>query len=550
MIKKFNYSNKTIKSYLDNIGTKIYVKKNDYICKKDQEALSFFILLKGTVTIYQGNNNYLKLDKGSLFGEMSIFFSEKRTTDVSAVTNVELLSIPTNIFMRDVLKQEKVAINILQFLGSIMMERIQQYEHNLLNQLNPDDDETQKIHKLKELLISEWALKYHNIGKAGKIEIVANKPSSSTEDLAICYSPGVAKPCEEIYKNPSKAYDYTSKGHLVGVISNGSAILGLGNLGPLASKPVMEGKAILFKKFADIDAFDIEINESNPEKLVDIICSLEPTFGGINLEDIKSPECFYIEQEIQKRLSIPVFHDDQHGTAIIVAAGILNAVKLTNKKINNLKIVFSGIGAAGYTCAKYLLNFGISKEQIIMTDIDGVLYKGREKEKIYYDDLAQSTSLRTLKQAIEGADIFIGLSKGNILSTSMLKSMNVNPIIFALANPIPEINVAKAIDTRSDLIIATGRSDYPNQVNNVLAFPYLFKGALAVQASCINLDMKMAATKAIASLVHKPSLNKDLKHLKFGKNYIIPKPHDPRLAEQVTKAVAEAAVKTNVAKQN
>lgn len=544
MIKKFKYSNKIIKQYLDNIGTKISFKKNEFICKKDQEALCFFIVLKGKVTIHQGNNNDLILDKGALFGEIAIFFSEKRTTDITATTNVELLSIPTNILKRDVLKQEKVAINILQFIGSIMMERIQKYEHDLLNQLNQDDTETKKIHKLKELLISEWALKYHNIGKAGKIEIIANKPSSSTEDLAICYSPGVAKPCEEIHKNPEKAYDYTSKGHLVGVISNGSAILGLGNLGPLASKPVMEGKAILFKKFADIDAFDIEVNESDPKKLVDIICSLEPTFGGINLEDIKSPECFYIEQEVQKRLSIPVFHDDQHGTAIIVAAGILNATKLTHKKLKKIKIVFSGIGAAGYTCAKYLLNFGISKKQIIMTDIEGVLYKNRNKSPQYYDDLAQDTPLRTLEETIEGADIFIGLSKGNILTTKMLKSMAKNPIVFALANPIPEINVALAMDTRKDLIIATGRSDYPNQVNNVLAFPYLFKGALAVRAKCINLDMKIAATKAIAELVHKPSTAKDLKQLKFSSTYIIPKPHDPRLAETVTKAVANAAIKS------
>ena len=396
-------------------------------------------------------------------------------------------------------------------------------------------------------------LKYHEFPIPGKIAVIPTKPCKTAQDLSLAYTPGVAQACLEIQKDPSKAYLYTSKGNLVAVISNGTAVLGLGNIGPLAGKPVMEGKAVLFKRFANIDAFDIEINEKDPQKLVEIIASLEPTFGGMNLEDIKAPECFYVEQELIKRLSIPVMHDDQHGTAIISAAALTNALKITSKKINQVKIIFSGAGAAAIACANMLLELGAQRKNIFLVDSKGVITKNRvselNAEKAAY---AQETPLTSLTQIIKDADVFIGVSQGNILSAEMVKSMAKTPIVFAMANPTPEIayDIAKA--AVSDIIMATGRSDYPNQVNNVLGFPYLFRAALDTRATTINIPMKIAAIKALARLAQKKvptSVEKVYgQKFTFGPDYIIPKPFDPRVLFEVTPAIAKAAMDSGVAR--
>jgi malate dehydrogenase (oxaloacetate-decarboxylating)(NADP+) len=401
--------------------------------------------------------------------------------------------------------------------------------------------------------LRQRALDYHRSVPAGKLKIVATKPLSTQDDLALAYSPGVAAASEAIQANPVEAAFLTARANLVAVISNGTAVLGLGDIGPLAAKPVMEGKAVLFKKFAGIDVFDIEINESDPAKLVDIIASLEPTFGGINLEDIKAPECFYIEQELKKRLQIPVFHDDQHGTAIIVGAAVLNALKLAKKNIEDVTLVTSGAGAAAIACLDILVRLGLRKENIIATDQSGVIYKGRpggmppSKEKY-----ATTQKVRTLAEALEGADIFLGLSVGGILKADTVAKMAKSPIIFALANPIPEILPEEVQGVRGDAIIATGRSDYPNQVNNVLCFPFIFRGALDVGATTINEEMKLACVSALASLVHQETSDivsslYTQEDLRFGPQYIIPKPFDPRLVMELPLAVAVAAIKTGVA---
>jgi malate dehydrogenase (oxaloacetate-decarboxylating)(NADP+) len=397
------------------------------------------------------------------------------------------------------------------------------------------------------------ALEYHRQTPPGKLKIVATKPLSTQEDLALAYSPGVAAASEAICQDPREAAALTARANLVAVVSNGTAVLGLGNIGPLAAKPVMEGKAVLFKKFAGIDVFDIEIDQQDPEKLVDIIASLEPTFGGINLEDIKAPECFYVEQELKKRLNIPVFHDDQHGTAIIVGAAVLNALKLVDKKIQDVKIVTSGAGAAALACLDILVSLGLKKEHVILTDKAGVVYHGRDgnmdpyKAKYVTHDKA-----RTLAEAMQGADIFLGLSAGGLVTKEMVAGMGPKPIILALANPVPEILPEDVVAVRSDAIIATGRSDYPNQVNNVLCFPFIFRGALDVGATTINEEMKLACVHALANLtLRDPS---DVvasiytqEDLRFGANYIIPKPFDPRLVIEVPLAVALAAMETGVA---
>lgn len=397
------------------------------------------------------------------------------------------------------------------------------------------------------------ALDYHRYKPAGKLKIVATKPLSTQEDLALAYSPGVAAVSEAIQNDPKEAAFLTARANLVAVISNGTAVLGLGNIGPLAAKPVMEGKAVLFKKFAGIDVFDIEINEFDPVKLVDIIASLEPTFGGINLEDIKAPECFYVEQELKKRLKIPVFHDDQHGTAIIVGAAALNALKLVKKDIKDVTVVTSGAGAAALACVDILVSLGLQKKNIIITDQAGVIYKGRaEKMDPYKEKYATEKGARTLAEALEGADIFLGLSAGGVLKSEMVAAMADHPIIFALANPIPEILPEEVALVRSDAIMATGRSDYPNQVNNVLCFPFIFRGALDVGATTINEEMKLACVRALADLtLRDPS---DVvasiytqEDLRFGPNYIIPKPFDPRLVIELPLAVAQAAMETGVA---
>ena len=397
------------------------------------------------------------------------------------------------------------------------------------------------------------ALEYHQFPTPGKLAIAATKQLTNQRDLSLAYSPGVAAPCEEIVKDPNAVFKYTSRGNLVAVVTNGTAVLGLGDIGPLASKPVMEGKAVLFKKFAGVDVFDIEIDEKDPAKLVDIIAALEPTFGAINLEDIKAPDCFYVERELRKRMKIPVFHDDQHGTAITVGAAILNALKVVGKDAQSVKLVTSGAGAAALACLKLLVKLGIPRENIFVTDLAGVVYEGRtelmDEDKI---EFAQNTPARTLGEIIEGADIFLGLSAGGVLKKEMVQKMAVRPIIFALANPTPEITPEEVKLVRDDAIMATGRADYPNQVNNVLCFPYIFRGALDAGASTITIEMEIAAVHAIAELAQAEQSEVVAaayagEQLAFGPDYLIPKPFDPRLMMKIAPAVAQAAADSGVA---
>ncbi|WP_028972780.1 malic enzyme-like NAD(P)-binding protein [Spirochaeta cellobiosiphila] len=399
------------------------------------------------------------------------------------------------------------------------------------------------------------ALDYHRYPTPGKISVVPTKECSSAEDLALAYSPGVAQPVLAIAEEENQIYNYTAKGNLVGVISNGTAILGLGNRGAAASKPVMEGKGVLFKKFAGIDVFDIELDTTDPQAFIQAVSLMEPTFGGINLEDIKAPECFEIETKLKEIMNIPVFHDDQHGTAIISAAGFLNALEVTGKKLDQVKIVFSGAGAAGLSCVKMLATLGVPKENIIMCDIIGVVYKGRTEEM--FPEKAQWASdspARTMEEAILGADVFFGLSAPNILTPAMLKSMAPQPIVFAMANPDPEITYPLAKETRPDIIMATGRSDYPNQINNVLGFPFIFRGALDVRATSITENMKMAAAKALAALAKEPVPEDVIKayggeDFSFGPNYIVPKPFDKRVFIEESLAVAKAACEEGIAQK-
>jgi malate dehydrogenase (oxaloacetate-decarboxylating)(NADP+) len=414
--------------------------------------------------------------------------------------------------------------------------------------MSKENNKEQEIAALREA-----ALQYHEFPTPGKIEIAPTKQLTNQRDLALAYTPGVAAPCEEIVKDPANAFKYTARGNLVGVITNGTAVLGLGNIGPLASKPVMEGKAVLFKKFAGIDVFDIEINETDPEKLVEIIASLEPTFGGINLEDIKAPDCFIVERKLQARMKIPVFHDDQHGTAIVVAAAIINGLKVVGKKAADVKLVTSGAGAAALACLDLLVDLGIQRKNIWVTDLAGVAYKGRKElmdpEK---EPFCQETDLRTLDQAIEGADIFLGLSAGGVLKQDMVKKMADKPLVYALANPTPEILPEEVKAVRPDAVMATGRTDYPNQVNNVLCFPFIFRGALDVGATTITRGMELAAVKAVAELAQAEQSEivasvYGIENLSFGPEYLIPKPFDPRLITVIAPAVAKAAMDDGVA---
>ncbi len=399
------------------------------------------------------------------------------------------------------------------------------------------------------------ALHYHEFPVPGKIEIAPTKQLTNQRDLALAYTPGVAAACEEIAKDPANAFRYTARGNLVGVITNGTAVLGLGNIGPLASKPVMEGKAVLFKKFAGIDVFDIEVNETDPEKLVEIIAALEPTFGGINLEDIKAPDCFLVERKLQARMKIPVFHDDQHGTAIVVAAAILNGLKVVGKNVGDVKLVTSGAGAAALACLDLLVDLGIQRKNIWVTDLAGIAYKGRKElmdpEK---EPFCQETELRTLSEAIEGADIFLGLSAGGVLKQDMVKKMADKPLVYALANPTPEILPEEVKAVRPDAVMATGRTDYPNQVNNVLCFPFIFRGALDVGATTITRGMEVAAVKAVAELAQAEQSEVvtsvyGIENLSFGPDYLIPKPFDPRLITAIAPAVAKAAMDDGVAQR-
>ena len=404
--------------------------------------------------------------------------------------------------------------------------------------------------------LKKAALEYHRRERKGKLEVIPTKPCDTAWDLSLAYSPGVAEPCIEIKKDVDLAFEYTNRGNLVAVVSNGTAVLGLGNIGAIAGKPVMEGKSVLFKKFADVDAYDIEIDTADPDELIKTVKYLEPTFGGINLEDIKAPECFYIEETLKREMDIPVFHDDQHGTAIISGAGLLNACELVGKNIDDLKFAFNGAGASAISCAEFFISLGAKRENMIMCDSRGVIYEGRkeglnvQKERFMVDTLH-----RTIGDALEGSDVFVGLSNGGAITKDMVKTMADNPIIFAMANPDPEITYKDAHDARDDIIMATGRSDYPNQVNNVLGFPFIFRGALDVRARGINEEMKIAAAKALAALA-KESVPKGVSEaygveaFEFGPDYIVPKPFDPRVLVWESVAVAKAAVETGAARIN
>ncbi|MXW22825.1 MAG: malate dehydrogenase [Candidatus Dadabacteria bacterium] len=404
--------------------------------------------------------------------------------------------------------------------------------------------------------MKEAALEYHRSGRKGKLEVVPTKPCDTAWELSLAYSPGVAEPCREIDKDEDLSYEYTNRGNLVAVASNGTAILGLGNLGALAGKPVMEGKGVLFKKFADVDAYDIEIDTDDPDEFIKTVKYLEPTFGGINLEDIKAPECFYIEDKLKEEMDIPVFHDDQHGTAIISGAGLLNACEITGKKMSELKMAFNGAGASAIACAEFFIALGAKRENIIMCDSRGVIYEGRnaglnpQKERFLVD-----TDKRTIGDALVGADVFVGLSNGGAINQQDVKNMAKNPIIFAMANPDPEILPADAKEARSDVITATGRSDFANQVNNVLGFPFIFRGALDVRATKINDEMKVAAAYSLAALAKEPVPEKVAKaygnqKFEFGPDYIVPKPFDPRVLVWESAAVAQAAMETGVSRIN
>ena len=403
-------------------------------------------------------------------------------------------------------------------------------------------------------ITKEEALRYHAEGKPGKIEVIPTKPHSTQTDLSLAYSPGVAEPCLEIEKNPHDAYEYTAKGNLVAVISNGTAVLGLGDIGSLAGKPVMEGKGLLFKIFAGIDVFDIEVNEKDPEKFIQTVKAISPTFGGINLEDIKAPECFEIETRLKNELDIPVMHDDQHGTAIISGAGLINALEIAGKKIEDVKIVVNGAGAASISCTKLYVMLGARKENIVMCDSKGVISTSRPDLNAAKREFATDRPIKTLQEAVVGADVFLGLSVANVLTKEMVRSMNADPIVFALANPNPEISYADAMASRDDIIFATGRSDYPNQINNVLGFPYIFRGALDTHAKAINEEMKRAAVYAIADLAKEPvpdvvNAAYKLKRTTFGRDYILPKALDPRLLTRVSCAVAKAAIDSGVSRK-
>lgn len=403
-------------------------------------------------------------------------------------------------------------------------------------------------------ITKEAALLYHSQGKPGKIEVVPTKPYRTQTDLSLAYSPGVAEPCLEIQKNPHDAYKYTNKGNLVAVISNGTAVLGLGDIGAMSGKPVMEGKSLLFKIYAGVDAFDIEVNEKDPDKFIEAVKAIAPTFGGINLEDIKAPECFEIERRLKAELDIPVMHDDQHGTAIISAAGLINAIDVAGKKLEDARIVVNGAGAAAISCTRLYCSFGARKENIVMLDSRGVIRVDRENLTEQKREFATTRNIDTLEEAVKDADVFVGLSKGNVLSKDMVRSMAKNPIIFALANPVPEISYEDAKDARPDVLMSTGRTDYPNQINNVIGFPYIFRGALDTAAKAINEEMKLAAARAIADLARRPVpdiVNRayHVRNFTFGPDYFIPKPVDPRLITEVSMAVAKAAIESGVARK-
>jgi malate dehydrogenase (oxaloacetate-decarboxylating)(NADP+) len=534
------------------LGHEVAFRAGERIIEEGSPGTCFFVVVEGAVEVLKRGRRIAELPAGSILGEMALFNQDLRTSEARSREGSTLLSIPTAEFVQLVLQQDPAAVKFMVTLGRLMVQRLQARDAELLREAAREDPAAagtlEDFAALRKSLLTDWALRYHAIGVPGKLGIQPAKPVGTAADLAVAYSPGVAEPCLEIARQPARAYDYTTRGHLVGVVTNGTAVLGLGHIGALASKPVMEGKAVLFKRFADLDAFDIEVDETDPDRFVDVVCAVAPTFGGINLEDIRAPECFAIERECQRRLDIPVFHDDQHGTAIVAGAALLNAAELVDKPVESMRVVFSGAGAAGFACAKYLLSLGIQRRNLVLTDKDGVVYRGRGDGN-YLDELAADTTARSLAQAIEGADVFVGVSAAGVLTPDMLRSMGRDPIVFALANPVPEIEYRLALATRPDVVMATGRSDYPNQVNNVIAFPYIFRGALDARARAIDEGMKRAATAAIAALAREPvtaSAGIEPAELSFGRGYLIPKPFDRRLLERVPAAVAEAAVRSGV----
>jgi len=535
------------------LGREVAFAAGERIIEEGSPARSFFVIVEGSVLVRKGGRSVAVLGPGAILGEMALFNRDLRTSEAVCAEPCTLLSIPTAEFTRRVLQQDPGAVKVMGTLGRLMVERLQARDTELMRQAATEDPGTGQVEEfaaLRKALLADWSLRYHAIGLPGKLAVVPSKPVGTGADLAVAYSPGVAEPCLEIARDAGRAYDYTTRGHLVGVVTNGTAVLGLGNIGALASKPVMEGKAVLFKRFADLDAFDVEVDEADPGRFVDVVCAIAPTFGGINLEDIRAPECFAIERECQRRLDIPVFHDDQHGTAIVAGAALLNAADIVEKPLDTMRVVFSGAGAAGFTCAKYFLSLGIRRENLLLTDKDGVVFRGRGDGN-YLEELAADTPARTLGHAIEGADVFVGVSAPNVLTPAMLRSMRPDPIVFALANPVPEIDYRLALSTRADVLMATGRSDYPNQVNNVIAFPYMFRGALDVRARAIDEGMKRAATAAIAALAREPVTPEagiPSTGAGFGRAYLIPKPFDRRLLSRVPVAVAEAAVRAGLAR--
>eukprot|EP01130_Rhizamoeba_saxonica_P011818 TRINITY_DN4925_c0_g1_i1.p1 TRINITY_DN4925_c0_g1~~TRINITY_DN4925_c0_g1_i1.p1 ORF type:complete len:753 (-),score=189.58 TRINITY_DN4925_c0_g1_i1:1327-3585(-) len=532
------------------LGQNITLNKGDIVIQQDSKKEYFYLVKDGELELKFNNllfDTVLGNGDTSFIGEDALFDTSGKHYYDAVVTSdtVSLLAVPVSDIMPLIYHSHTGACDLLTKLGNVMVERLT--KDSYLVDIGLSKEGLTDFIQRKSSLLSGWALHYHSIGIAGKISIAPVKEMGTLADLSVAYSPGVAEPCLAIKENADKAYEFTSKGHLVGVVSNGTAVLGLGNIGALASKPVMEGKAVLFKKLGKLDSFDIEINENDPDKLIDHVVSLEPTFGGINLEDIKAPECFYVEKEVQKRMNIPIMHDDQHGTAIIAGAGLLNALELVGKDIKDIKAVVCGVGAAGFTCARYFMKLGVRPENLITVDINGVVHTKREDliadPDSYLHKVAANTSLRTLTEAIVGADVFLGVSAPNLLSPEMLLSMNPNPLVFALANPVPEISFLVARQTRKDVLMATGRSDFPNQINNVCAFPYIFRGAIDSKATCVNEEMKFAASEAIALLARTSTEHK------FGPDYIIPKPFDRRLFSHVSSAVARAAIDSGASKQ-
>jgi len=531
---------------LADIGLTIGVQAGEAVVSEGAESAEFFVVLRGELEVRRRGRLVAELGSGAIVGEMALFNENIRTSTVVMKTDGELIAVQCKDFYPLVYHGDEAALELMAKLGQTMTERMQSRAERLLHQAESQGGSAADIDRVRKRMLADWSLKYHALGRKGKLEVVPTKSVGTAADLSVAYSPGVAEPCLAIAADPELAYEYTSRGHLVGVISNGTAVLGLGNIGALASKPVMEGKSVLFKRFADVDAYDLEVDETDPARFVDIVAALAPTFGGVNLEDIKAPECFWIERECQRRMDIPVFHDDQHGTAIVAGAGLLNALELVDKDIGDIRVVVSGKGAAGFTCAKYFVSLGVPRANVLICDRRGVVYAGRG-DTGYVAEMAAETDRRTLAEAMEGADVFLGLSKGDLVSAPMLRSMNKDPLVFALANPVPEIDPRLARATRADVIVATGRSDYANQINNVIAFPYIFRGALDCRATAINEDMKRAATRAIAGLARRGYDAGDHCWL-FGRELIVPKPFDHRLLEHVAAAVAQAAMDSGVAR--